>query len=130
MKLPLRKILQLPGAAAAVILAALLEVGAAAPPGRFGVHNRQIEDYGVVHGGNSARPGFIVAADSSMYDAAEAARRQWIVDTCNAWRSDAERRSDDAAPPRGPIADPAEAQRVCREARDRYIRELQDAWRR
>ena len=43
-------------------------------------HNRQIEDYGVVHGGNSARPGFIVAADSSMYDAAEAARRQWIVD--------------------------------------------------
>jgi hypothetical protein len=84
----------------------------------------------VLHGGGGYKPGFIVAADSSMYDAAEAARRQWIVDTCNAWRSDADRQSGDAAPPRGPIADPAEAQRVCREARDRYIRELQDAWRR
>jgi hypothetical protein len=30
----------------------------------------------VLHGGGGYKPGFIVAADSSMYDATEAARRQ------------------------------------------------------
>jgi hypothetical protein len=94
------------------------------------IRERDAGRHGILHGGDFCRPGFIVAADASARGAGEAARQQWIVDTCNAWRSDADRQSDDAAPPRGPIADAAEAQRVCREARDRYIRELQDAWRR
>ena len=93
------------------------------------------------HSGDGARPGFITLADTSMYDAAELARAEAIRDMCDAWRQPSEKAKpsqssddDDYYPKiddvRRPVLDAAEAERIRIEARDAYIRELENAWRR
>jgi hypothetical protein len=76
-----------------------------------------------------------------MYDAAELARAEAIRDMCDAWRQPSEKAKpsqssddDDYYPKiddvRRPVLDAAEAERIRIEARDAYIRELENAWRR
>jgi hypothetical protein len=71
----------------------------------------------------------IVVADAGARDTAENGRQKMIDSLTNAWRGDGGTSNIDASLPRGPIADAVEAERVCLEVRDRYIRELQDAGR-
>jgi hypothetical protein len=108
---------------------------------RDSVERRDGRGATVLHGGAGMRPGFCVHADASLRDAGERARAEAIAEMRDAWRHPSEKAKpsqssddDDYYPKiddvRRPVLDAAEAERVCREARDAYIRDLQNAWRR
>ena len=82
---------------------------------------------GLIHTGDGFRPGFVMLADASARDAAENARKEMIAYVRNAWKgqgADNDEQVDDARP----MLDAAEAERRVADARDAWITEMQNAW--
>jgi hypothetical protein len=102
---------------------------------------RQHDAGPIVHTGDGCRPGHIFSTDTSMRDAAEIARREYIDGLVNAWRRPSKKdkpsqfggdghRDPEIDDVRRPVLDAAEAERIRAEARDAYITYVTNAWRR
>jgi hypothetical protein len=82
---------------------------------------------GLIHTGDGFRPGFVMLADASARDAAENARKEMIAYVRNAWKGQGAVNDDDIDDAR-PMLDAAEAERRVADARDAWITEMQNAW--